>query len=162
MILLGIDPGTATTGFGLIDVSDVNNMKSIYYGQIKTSKDHLMQDRLLKIYNSAQELIEKYNPDVMVIERLFFNTNVKTALTVGQARGVMVLAAGKYNLPLFEYTALEAKMVLTGCGRSEKEVVRAEVAKILKIKTQIKPIDASDALAIAICHGLKSHQSVKK
>ena len=102
MILLGIDPGTATTGFGLIDVSDMSNMKSIYYGQIKTSKDHLMQDRLLKIYNSAQELIEKYAPDVMVIERLFFSTNVKTALSVGQARGVMVLAAGKYNLPLFE------------------------------------------------------------
>ena len=162
MILLGIDPGTATTGFGLIDVSDMSNMKSIYYGQIKTSKDHLMQDRLLKIYNSAQELIEKYAPDVMVIERLFFSTNVKTALSVGQARGVMVLAAGKYNLPLFEYTALEAKMILTGYGRSEKEVVRAEVAKILKIKTQIKPIDASDALAIAICHGLKSHQAVKK
>lgn len=157
MIILGIDPGTATTGYGLIEVSMKPELITpVDFGQIKTSKEHLMPDRLLKIFNSVSYLIEKYSPEVLVIERLFFNTNVKTALTVGQARGISILVAGKYKLPVFEYTALQAKMELTGYGRADKKEVSARVAELLDIKTQIKPVDASDALAIAICHTQKT------
>lgn len=156
MIILGIDPGTATTGYGILNVKTPKSIKTIDYGQIKTSKDCLMPDRLVKIYNSSKGLMKKHSPDIVVIERLFFNTNVKTAISVGQARGVYILAAGKCKIPVFEYTALEAKMELTGYGRSDKNTVRESVKKILKIKTDIKPIDASDALAIALCYIIKT------
>ncbi len=155
MILLGIDPGTATTGFGIIDARNPKKLIPIHYGQIRTSKNDLMQDRLLKIYNSINHLIEEYSPDALVIEQLFFNTNVKTAITVGQARGIYILSAGHYKLPVFEYTALQAKMELTGYGRADKKDVRKRVKELLNIHGDIKPIDASDALAIAICHSLK-------
>ena len=114
MRFLGIDPGTATTGYGIIDVHDSENYFPVEYGNIKTDKDHLMQYRLVKIYESAVHLVEKHKPDAIVIEKLFFNTNVKTALTVGQCRGLFVLAAGQFKLPVFEYTALQAKMTFTG------------------------------------------------
>ncbi len=156
MIIMGIDPGTAKTGYGFIETEMTGPMTLIDYGRIITSKDNLMSERLLKIYNSSIELIEKYSPDILVIERLFFNTNVKTALSVGQARGIHVLLAGKFKLPVFEYTALEAKMALTGYGRSEKEVVRDKVAEYLgEDILKKKGIDASDALAMAICHRIK-------
>ena len=158
MILLGIDPGTATTGYGIINATNPMSLKNIDYGQIKTSKDLLMQERLYKMYNSVTALANKYSPDAFVIERLFFNTNVKTAISVGQARGIYMLVAGQLKIPIFEYTALEAKMVLTGYGRSDKKVVREMVAKMLNIKTQIKPIDASDALAMALCHSIKTQK----
>lgn len=156
MIIMGIDPGTAKTGYGLIETEITGPMTLIDYGRIITSKDNLMSERLLKIYNSSIELIEKYSPDILVIERLFFNTNVKTALSVGQARGIHVLIAGKFKIPVFEYTALEAKMALTGYGRSEKEAVRDKVAEYLgEDILKKKGIDASDALAMAICHRIK-------
>ncbi len=156
MILLGIDPGTATTGWGLVDASKPKKLVSIEYGQVKTSKDLLMEQRLLQIYNSIKYIAQKHKPDAFVIERLFFNTNVKTAISVGQARGIYMLIAGELKLPIFEYTALQAKMEITGYGRSSKKEVRTSVAKILNIKTDIKPIDASDALAMAICHNIKT------
>lgn len=155
MILLGIDPGTATSGWGVIDATNPRKLKQIEYGTIKTAKESLMEERLVKIHVSIRHVIETYHPDVMVIEKLFFNTNVKTAMTVGQARGVYLLTAGEYKLPVFEYTALEAKMKLTGYGRAEKEEVRSKVKEYLNIHTDIKPIDASDALAMAICHTIK-------
>lgn len=161
MILLGIDPGTATTGYGVIDISNPKSLSNIDYGQIKTSKEQLMEERLYKMYNSVVALVEKHSPNAMVIERLFFNTNAKTAISVGQARGIYMLVAGMYKIPIFEYTALEAKMILTGYGRSEKKEVRVAVEKLLNIKTQIKPIDASDALAMAICHSIKTQQISK-
>lgn len=161
MILLGIDPGTATTGYGIINIANPKAILNIDYGQIKTSKDLLMEERLYRMYNSIVDLVEKYSPDAFVIERLFFNTNAKTAISVGQARGVYMLVAGQHKIPVFEYTALEAKMMLTGYGRADKKEVRDTVAKLLNIKTQIKPVDASDALAIALCHSLKT-QSIKK
>ncbi len=156
MILLGIDPGTATTGYGIIDTTNPRKLVSIEYGQIKTETEQVMPVRLQKMYNSVIDLIKRHKPDAMVIERLFFNTNVNSAINVGQARGVYMLAAGQHKLPVFEYTALEAKMALTGHGRSDKKVVRSMVAELLGIKTQIKPIDASDALAMALCHVIKS------
>lgn len=157
MIIMGIDPGTAKTGYGIIEIKkNPNPMKLVDYGRIITSKDSLMSERLLKIYNSSIELVRKFSPDIIVIERLFFNTNVKTALTVGQARGIHVLVAGQFKLPVFEYTALEAKMALTGYGRSEKTAVRDKVAEYLgEDILKKKGIDASDALAMAICHQIK-------
>jgi len=152
MILLGIDPGTATTGYGLIEVDKENNLSLIEFGKIATKKDFLMEQRLHQIFNSLEHLIDKFSPDVMVVEKLFFNTNVKTAMTVGQARGIYLLSAGIHKLRVFEYTALEAKKILTGYGRAEKDDVRCVVKQRLLIKTDIKPIDASDALAIVLCH----------
>lgn len=160
MIIMGIDPGTATTGYGIVNIADPLKLKCLDYGQIKTSQDDLMPDRLLKIFNSVVHLIEKFSPDALVIEKIFFNTNAKTALSVGQARGISLLAGAKYKLPVFEYTALQAKMLITGYGRAEKKEVAVQVARILRIKTAIKPVDASDALAIAICHSIKSVSSV--
>lgn len=157
MKILGIDPGTATTGYGIVFFDKKQNqITSIEYGQIKTDKDHLMQQRLLKIYQSIVTIVQRHNPDVIAIEKLFFNTNAKTAIAVGQARGVYLLVAGQNKLPVFEYTALQAKMALTGYGRAEKDQVRQKIEEILKLDQKIKPIDASDALAIAICHCLKS------
>lgn len=161
MILLGIDPGTAATGYGIVNIADPSNLLAINYGNIKTSKDQLMPERLLKIYNSARYLVDKFKPDALVIERLFFNTNAKTAISVGQARGLFILIAGEYKLPVFEYTALEAKMELTGYGRAQKEEVRQKVADMLSIKIAIKPIDASDALAMALCHSIKMTKNGK-
>ncbi len=158
MIILGIDPGTATSGYGIIDVSHPEKIKAVAFGQIKTAKDHFMPERLLNIYISAKHIINKNSPDVIVIEKLFFNTNAKTAITVGQARGVFMLLAGEFKIPMFEYTALEAKMELTGYGRSEKDQVRLAVKQAANIHGDIKPIDASDALAIALCHHYKTHK----
>lgn len=154
MKILGIDPGTATSGYGVISI-EKNKILPVAYGNIKTDKLHLMPYRLVKIYDSVKDLIEKHSPDVLVIEQLFFNTNVKTAITVGQARGIFIFAAGQYQIPVFEYTALQAKMALTGYGRAEKTEVMAKVKELLDIKVTLKPIDASDALAMAICHGHK-------
>lgn len=161
MILFGIDPGTATTGYGIIDVTKPKAISVLDFGQIKTSKDHFMSERLLKIYTSAKYLVEKFNPDALVIEKLFFNTNAKTAITVGQARGIFILVAGEFKLPVYEYTALEAKMILTGYGRSDKKEVRKAVVKATNVKIEIKPVDASDALAIALCHHFKGNNNVK-
>ena len=154
MRILGIDPGTATSGYGVIDIIE-NAVSPVAYGNIKTDKLHLMPYRLVKIYDSAKDIIEKHKPDVMVIEQLFFNTNVKTAITVGQSRGIFIFTAGQFQLPVFEYTALQAKMALTGYGRAEKKDVMTKVKELLNIFTDIKTIDASDALAMAICHGHK-------
>ena len=154
MKILAIDPGTATSGYGVISI-EKNTAVPLDYGTIKTDKLHLMPYRLIKIYDSIKDLLEKHLPDVMVIEQLFFNTNAKTAISVGQSRGVFILAAGQRQVPVFEYTALQAKMVLTGYGRAEKKDVMTKVQAFLDIKIAIKPIDASDALALAICHGHK-------
>lgn len=155
MIVLGIDPGTATTGYGLIDVNKKNQIKNVEYGQIKTTNESLMHQRLFKIYNSTKHIVQIHKPEVIVIERLFFNTNAKTAIAVGQARGIFLLVAGEFDIPVFEYTALQAKMSITGYGRSEKTEVREKIEELLKLDKKISPIDASDALAMAICHCLK-------
>lgn len=156
MICLGIDPGTATTGWGVVKLDTKNNLSSLDFGKISTDKKDLMPERLFSIYNSTAHLIEKYDPDVIIVEALFFSSNVKTAIAVGQSRGIYLMCAGKYCVPFFEYTALEAKMALTGYGRADKKDVRAKVKEILDIKRDIKPIDASDALAMALCHLIKT------
>jgi len=155
MVILGIDPGTATTGFGIIKTSS-KKIALVDFGCIKTLAGEEMPRRLLKLRKELKKLIKDSQPRVMVIERLFFNTNAKTAMTVGQARGVVMLVAAECKLPVFEYTALEAKLELTGYGRADKKEVERAVKRCLRIRRRIRPDDAADALAVAICH-VKKH-----
>lgn len=172
MIILGIDPGTATTGYGVINVpNDIlgrefkYDLKLINYGNISTSKDDIMPKRLVQLYEGLKSLIQKYQPDLVVIELLFFGANTRTAIAVGQARGVVMLSAGQAGVPIHEYTGPQVKLMVTGSGRADKKQVHEAVRKWLgsnghKIRKLIAPKgghldDATDALAIAICHVLK-------
>lgn len=159
MIILGIDPGTATTGFGIIETSS-KRIKLVDFGCITTPAGEDMSKRLLQLRRGLKRLVKEFEPKSMVIERLFFNTNAKTAMSVGQARGVVLLVAAECKLEVFEYTALEAKLELTGYGRSDKKEVKKAVKKRLRIRRKIKPDDAADALAVAICHVEKSNKDV--
>ncbi len=158
MIILGIDPGTAATGFGVIKTSS-KKLALVDFGCIKTAAGEEMPKRLLKLRKELKKLVKEFEPKVMVIERLFFNTNAKTAMTVGQARGVVMLVAAESRLPVLEYTALEAKKELTGYGRADKKQVEQAVKRCLRIRRKIRPDDAADALAVAICHVKKSCHS---
>lgn len=149
MIVLGLDPGYATIGFGVIDSQ--NNIM-VDYGIISTPKTLKLSERLKIIYDAAQELIYNYKPDHVAIEELFFNTNTTTAIAVAQARGVLILACRQKLDYLFEYTPLQIKQALTGYGRAEKKQVQFMVKSILGLEKVPKPDDAADALAVAICH----------
>ncbi len=151
MRVIGIDPGLALMGFGVID-SDGYRFKMIDYGVIETFAHTDNGDRLLALWNGLNELFEKYKPDAVSIEELFFNKNVKTAISVGQARGVALLAVRNNNIPLFEYTPLQAKQAVVGYGRAEKKQIQLMVKTILGLSEIPKPDDAADALAIAITH----------
>jgi crossover junction endodeoxyribonuclease RuvC len=151
VIILGIDPGMAILGYGVIE-SDNYDMRLIDYGTITTPSTMDAPQRLLTIFTSVEELIQKYSPDAIAYEELFFNQNVKTALIVGQARGVAVLAGAKQGIDLFEYTPLQVKQAVVGYGRADKHQVQSMVKLLLHLKDIPKPDDASDALAVAICH----------
>lgn len=152
MIILGIDPGTAITGYGVIEMKG-NKFQHLAYGAIKTDSDKKLEYRLEKIYHQAEELINIYKPAQMAIEELFFNKNVKTALSVGHARGVIMLAAIQNGLEIAHYTPLQVKQSVVGYGRAEKEQVQYMVKNILNLPQIPKPDDVADALAVAICHG---------
>ena len=152
MIILGIDPGTAITGYGVVDYIG-NRHRMIAYGVISSDKKEEPASRLNKIYEGIQQLIDMHKPEAMAIEELFFNKNVKTALQVGQARGVALLAAQRKGLPLFEYTPLQVKQAVVGYGRAEKKQIQFMVKAILNLQEIPRPDDAADDLAIAICHG---------
>lgn len=151
MRILGIDPGIARTGWGIIE-SQKSKVKSQKYGCIETSAGLDTSQRLRHIYRSVVKIINEYKPDVMVVEELFFNTNAKTALIVGQARGVVLLSASENNLPIVSYTPLQVKVAVTGYGRADKNQIGQMVKTILKLKEIPKPDDVTDALAIAITH----------
>jgi len=165
MIILGIDPGTATTGFGLIkedkDIFDV-----IDHGLIETDKDGEPGKRLQTIHQEVSAIIEKYEPDVMAIEKIFFATNAKTAIRVGQALGVMILCASQKNIKVFEYAPGTIKKMIAGNGRADKKMVQKAIRKHLGNKIRSKPgqkthfDNAADALAIALCHILKTRGSM--
>ena len=154
MIILGIDPGTADTGFGVIRWQG-KKAECLDYGSIRTKAGHPMSGRLEKLYLELTPIFKKHQPQLIAIERLFFNTNAKTAMSVGQARGVVLLLAGQHKVPVVEYTALQAKLALTGYGRAEKKVMQKRVGEILAIKEKIRPDDAADGLAMALCHLVK-------
>ncbi|MEI7640005.1 MAG: crossover junction endodeoxyribonuclease RuvC [bacterium] len=151
MIIIGIDPGTARMGYGVIEVKG-GVSKALNYGLIETSKDMVMPMRLKKIYDALTGIIAKSGASEFAIEQLFFNTNVTTAITVGQARGVAILAAANAGLEIFDYTPLQVKMALTGYGRADKNQVQQMVKLLLTLKAIPKPDDTADALAIALCH----------
>lgn len=151
MRILGIDPGYAILGYGIIDVKG-NRFSVVDYGSILTDAGTEMPVRLQEIYNKLTELIYKYKPDEASIEELFFNNNAKTAIRVGEARGVAVLACANGNLKIGEYTPLQIKQALVGYGRADKKQVQYMVKTMLNLEAVPKPDDTADALAAAICH----------
>lgn len=152
MVIFGIDPGYAIVGCGIIRYEH-NNFTLMGYGAVTTDKDMPFNKRLEKIYNDITELINKFKPDAISIERLYFNTNQKTAIDVAQARGVIVLAAEQSGIPIYEYTPLQVKQSIVGYGRAEKQQVQEMTRMFLHLDKIPKPDDAADALALAICHG---------
>ena len=152
MIILGIDPGYATVGYGIIE-TDGMRFRTVDYGAVTTPANTSFDIRLEMIYDGICELCGRYKPDAASVEELFFNTNAKTAILVGQARGVAILACVKGGLEIEEYTPLQIKQALVGYGRADKKQVQIMVKTILKLKEIPKPDDTADALAAAICHG---------
>ncbi|MBI4789834.1 MAG: crossover junction endodeoxyribonuclease RuvC [Chloroflexi bacterium] len=156
MIILGVDPGTAITGYGVIQ-SDGRDLGLIDYGAITTPADWSLPQRLVRIYRELDALITQHRPTDAVVEKLFFSRNVRTALSVGQARGVALLAAAQHNLAIHEYTPLEVKQAVVGYGRAEKMQIQQMVKMLLQLDAIPQPDDAADALAIAICHAHSAH-----
>lgn len=152
MIILGIDPGTATTGYGLVE-KDGQKFKMLDYGCVLTPAKTPLPDRIEQIFDELSEIIKEKKPDQIAVEELFFAKNTKTAISVAQARGGMLLAAKKAKVPVFEYTPLQVKMALTGYGRADKRQMQDMVRTLLSLSEIPKPDDAADALAIAMCHG---------
>ncbi|MEW9700109.1 crossover junction endodeoxyribonuclease RuvC [Paenibacillus sp. SI8] len=155
MRILGIDPGIAIVGFGFIDKIG-SKLVPVQYGSIQTEAHTDPGLRLKDVYDATTQLIEKYKPDALAIEKLFFNRNVTTAFTVGQARGVMILAGVQAGLPIAEYTPLQVKQAVVGYGKAEKHQVQEMVKIFLKLAKVPKPDDVADALAVAICHAHSS------
>lgn len=160
MIILGIDPGLATTGYGVVEKKG-NSFKLIEYDTIITSSDKNDVDRLSILYEELLSLIDKFKPEQIAVEELFFNKNVKTAIRVGQARGVILLAGSQQGIEVAEYTPLQVKQAVVGYGRASKKQVQQMVKALLNLDDIPKPDDAADALAISICHG-HSYASKKK
>jgi crossover junction endodeoxyribonuclease RuvC len=168
MIILGIDPGTATTGYGVIRFEH-GRATAEDYGCILTSKTDTPSQRLHQLYRHAHQLIDSVRPDAVAVEKLFFNTNITTAMGVSQARGVVLLAIEELGISLAEYTPLEVKMSVCGYGRAKKPQIQQMVTSLLRLPQPPKPDDAADALAIALCHaavrptvaeyGIKRHYS---
>ncbi len=150
MLALGIDPGTAICGYGFVEMVG-SRLVPREYGAVTTSPKARMEDRLMKLYDGLDELIKKYHPDVMGIEQLFFNRNVTTAIPVGQARGIVLLAAAKNGVQIAEHTPLQVKQAVTGYGKATKEQVIYMVTKLLHLPKPPHPDDVADALAVAIC-----------
>lgn len=166
MVIFGIDPGTATTGYGVIRSQkgkDGNLLNLVDYGCIVTPKDLDMPLRLYNIQKGLKSLLRQFKPDCVIVEKLFFGANSRTAMTVGQARGVVLSTAAGYRIPIFEYQGLHVKHTLTGNGRADKKQIQRSVMKYLRKRKLEKPKggyldDAADALAVAICHVIKSAQ----
>ena len=152
-IILGIDPGFGRVGFGVVKKDLRNCWQAVAYGCIETSPKKKFIDRLAQIHEEVERLVKKYKPTRMAVEQLFFFKNVKTAIEVGQARGVILLTAVENDLPVDEFTPLQVKQAMTGYGRAEKGQMQKMVALILGIKGKIKSDDAADALAVAMCAG---------
>lgn len=152
--VLGIDPGTGICGFGVVKFATHKQARMITAGVITTPAHTPTADRLLDIYESLEQIIAETNPDEVSIEKLFFNQNITTGITVAEARGVCMLVAKKHNLPIYEYTPLQIKNTMTGYGRASKKDMQEAVRKYLDMKEVVKPDDAADALAAAITHAL--------
>lgn len=150
MIVIGIDPGLATVGFGVLRKEE--KLTPLSYGCIRTSAEKQTPERLLEIYEEINALFEKYAPSAVAVERLFFNKNVTNAMSVSEARGVIFLAAQQKRIPVFEYTPLQVKQAITGSGRADKKQMQEMIKRLLSLKEIPKPDDAADGLSIALCH----------
>lgn len=151
MIILGIDPGVATIGFGVLSAERGKN-RLIQYGVITTPPGISLSNRLLQISNDMEELIHTFHPDEMAVEELFFTKNITTGIAVAHGRGVLLYTAEKLHLPVYEYTPMQIKQAVVGYGLAEKRQVMDMTRRLLKLKAVPRPDDAADALAIAICH----------
>ena len=151
MIVLGIDPGLTKTGFGLLSISN-DTPEIIDYGIIEPNKNDSLSKRLYSIYTDMNQLIEMFNPTIVSIEDIFYGRNVKSALLLGQARGVAMLCAAKYDIPVFEYSAKKVKQAVTGNGNADKTQLQYMIKQIFKLKQLPTPLDASDAIGIALCY----------
>jgi crossover junction endodeoxyribonuclease RuvC len=158
--ILGIDPGIATVGFGVLQ-ADRDMLKAVKYGAITTSAGVPLAERLMEIEHDLTEIIKMFSPDAISVEELFFNTNVTTGISVAHGRGVILLTAAKSGVPVFEYTPLQVKQAVVGYGRAEKHQVMDMARRILRMQSIPKPDDAADALAIAICHARTSTSLLK-
>ena len=157
MIIIGIDPGTATTGYGVVMAKKINcrtknNFKCLDYGTIKTSPAQTPSERLRILNNELDKLIKKHRPKILVVESLFFFRNFKTAMPVSQAKGVILLTAAKKRVPVHEFTPMQVKMIVAGSGRAEKKQVQIKIKSLFGFKDIPKPDDAADALAIALAY----------
>lgn len=151
MRILGIDPGIATVGFGVID-SERSKQTFVSCGVISTPAGLSLSSRLNRIYDDLSELISTFSPDAMAVEELFFNTNITTGISVAHGRGIILLAGHKSGIHIAEYTPLQVKQAVVGYGRAEKKQIIDMVRRLLNMKAAPKPDDAADALAIALCH----------
>jgi crossover junction endodeoxyribonuclease RuvC len=158
--ILGIDPGTATMGWGVIR-QEGNRLRYVQHGAVTTPSDWEMPRRLGRLFDGVTELLQGYRPETVAVEELFFNTNVTTAITVGQARGVAILAAYKAGVEVHEYTPLQVKQAITSYGRADKRQVQEMVRVLLNLREIPRPDDAADGLAIAITHAFTSRMSGK-
>jgi crossover junction endodeoxyribonuclease RuvC len=152
MRIIGIDPGIAITGYGIIDKNG-NSYRPVTYGKITTEPNEVTFKRLVYLYNKLIEIFEENKPQCAVVEELFFNKNAKTAMVIGQARGVAILAAANAGLEIYEYTPLQVKQAVAGYGRADKKQVQRMVKLLLNLKDTPRPDDVADALAVALCHG---------
>ena len=151
MKIIGIDPGLVQTGFGIINVKD-NQASLIDYGIIKPAPREALANRLLVIFNDVCDILSNYNPQVFAIEDVFYGKNVKSAMRLGQARGAAMVAAASKNMPIYEYSARKVKQSITGNGNAHKSQIQFMVKSKLQMDHNPEPMDAADALAIALCH----------
>ena len=158
MRILGIDPGSDATGYGLIE-SDGSRHSSILFGAIRTSPRRAFHERLLQIYTQLMEILSREEIHAVAVENVFYSANVQSALKLGHARGVALLVAAQQGLPVFEYSPLEIKSAIVGYGRAEKSQVQMMVRLLLSLPETPTPDDAADALAVAICHSHRANQT---
>ena len=150
--IIGIDPGTATTGFGIVEVDIYGTIHCVQYGVIRTPADMPMPERLLQIYRDLKEVLLLHKPQYAAVEKLFFSRNVTNAISVGQARGVVLLALQQQKIPIAEFTPMEVKQAVSGYGGAGKRQVQTMIQALLKLEELPEPDDAADALAIALCY----------
>ena len=154
--VLGCDPGLAITGYGILD-SDGQQLTPIAFGVLRTEAGLAEPTRLLDLYQKLVEMIQRYQPDVAAVEKLFFSTNVRTAMMVSQARGVLLLSLAEAGLPIWEYTPMQIKQAVTGYGQADKLQIQEMVRLLLNLREIPRPDDAADALAVSICHLHSTH-----
>lgn len=160
MRILGIDPGLAIIGYGVLDKVENGQITVVDYGMITTPKEHSLPIRLMEIYDAMRAILEKFKPDEIAIEELFFNQNITTGIPVSHARGVTLLACRQFTDKLYEYTPLQIKQAITGVGRAEKHQVQYMTKTILNLSAIPRPDDVADAIAVALCHSQTNNMIV--